>query len=281
MSTPAGGTRQSTPQAALALLHPGPSLLVTACFVAAAAAARHQLPGLLTALRLTAVMLPQQLAIGALNDLRDRAQDRASKPAKPLASGAVGPGVAWVAVAAGFTLAMATAATFPLPTLPLAAVCAAAGIAYDLGMKQGALSWLPYWVGFTCLPLTAGAAVGELSARVAIAAPPLALALALSIQLANALPDIEADCRSGSAGLAVRLGAVRARRLSLGLAALAGVATVAAAPALAQPIALVALGAAPLVAVALLLALRPLPRPFPLLAPAVGLLAAVWLLALP
>jgi len=116
---------------------------------------------------------------------------------------------------------------------------------------------------------------------VAVAAPPLALALALSIQLANALPDIEADRRSGSAGLAVRLGAVWARRLSLGLAALAGVAAIAAAPALSQPIAAVALGAAPLLGVALLLVLHPLPRPFPLLAPAAGMLAAVWLLALP
>ena len=180
-----------------------------------------------------------------------------------------------------FGIALGTAATFHLPTLPLTGACAAAGIVYDLGLKRGALSWLPFWVGFACLPLTAGAAVGQLSARVAVAAPPLALALALSIQLANALPDIEADRRSGSAGLAVRLGAVWARRLSLGLAALAGVAAIAAAPALSQPIAAVALGAAPLLGVALLLVLHPLPRPFPLLAPAAGMLAAVWLLALP
>ncbi len=254
---------------------------MTACFVAAAAAARHRLPDLLTGLRLVAVMLPQQFAIGAFNDLRDREDDRVAKPGKPLAGGAVSPRVALAATVAGFVIALGVAATFPLPTLPLAGVCAAAGIAYDLGLKRGALSWLPFWVGFACLPLTAGAAVGQLSSRVAIAAPPLALALALSIQLANALPDIEADRRSGSVGLAVRLGAVWAHRLSLGLALLAGVAATAAAQALAQPVAVVALGAAPLVAVALLLVLHPMPRPFPLLAPAVGVLAAVWLLALP
>jgi 4-hydroxybenzoate polyprenyltransferase len=267
--------------ATFTLLHPGPSLLVTACFVAAAAAARHRLPDLLTDLRLVAVMLPLQFAIGAFNDLRDQEGDRVAKPGKPLASGAVSPGVAVAATLAGFGIALGTAATFHLPTLPLTGACAAAGIVYDLGLKRGALSWLPFWVGFACLPLTAGAAVGQLSARVAVAAPPLALALALSIQLANALPDIEADRRSGSAGLAVRLGAVWARRLSLGLAALAGVAAIAAAPALSQPIAAVALGAAPLLGVALLLVLHPLPRPFPLLAPAAGMLAAVWLLALP
>ncbi|MGO8687323.1 MAG: UbiA family prenyltransferase [Candidatus Dormibacteria bacterium] len=268
-------------RAALALLHPGPSLLVTACFVAAAAATRHQLPSLLVGVRLAGVMLPQQLAIGALNDLCDRDLDRLSKPGKPLASGAIGPPVAWTATVAGFALALAAAATFPLPTLPFAAVCAASGIAYDLGLKRGALSWLPFWVGFACLPLTAGAAMGHLSLRVAVAAPPLALALALSIQLANALPDIDADRRSGARGLAVRLGPGWSRRLSLGLAALAGMAAAAAAPLLGQPVPVVVLGALPLVAISTGLMLRPLPRPFPLLAPAVAVLAAVWLLALP
>ncbi len=277
-SRPTGSARW---RAGFSLLHPGPSLLVTACFVAAAAAARHRLPDPLTGLRLVAVMLPLQFAIGAFNDLRDQEDDRAGKPGKPLARGAVSPAFAVAASVLGFGVALVMAATFPLPTLPLAGACAAAGTAYDLGLKRGALSWLPFWVGFACLPLTAGAAVGELSARVVLAAPPLALALALSVQLANALPDIEADRRSGSAGLAVRLDAVWARRLSLGLGALAGLAAVAAAPALAQPVAVVAAGAVPLVGAVLLLAVHPLPRPFPLLAPAVGVLAAVWLLALP
>jgi 4-hydroxybenzoate polyprenyltransferase len=263
------------------LLHPGPSLLVTACFLAAAIAARHRLPDLLTALRLVGVMLPQQLAVGALNDLCDRDLDRLAKPGKPLASGALSPRAAWMATGTGFAIALAAAATFPLPTLPLAALCAAAGIAYDLGLKRGALSWLPFWVGFACLPLAAGAALDHLTLRVAIAAPPLALALALSIQLANGLPDIEADRRSGGAGLAVRLGPVWSRRLSLGLAALAGIAAALAAPVLGQPAPVVAVGALPLLAVSLGLAVRPYPRPFPVLAPAVAVLAAVWLLALP
>ena len=72
-------------------------------------------------------MLPQQLAIGAFNDLRDREDDRVAKPGKPLASGALSPGVAVAATVAGFVIALGMAATFPLPTLPLAGVCAAAG----------------------------------------------------------------------------------------------------------------------------------------------------------
>ena len=276
-----GGVRLHTLKTAAALLHPGPSLLVTACFVAAAAAARHRLPDPVTALRLVGIMLPIQFAIGALNDLCDRDLDRLVKPEKPLASGALSPAVAGAAALVGFAVALGMAATFPLPTLPLAAACAAAGIGYDLGFIRGSLSWLPYWVVFACLPLTAGAAVEKLSLRVAVAAPPLALVLALSLQLANSLPDIEGDVRGGSAGLATRLGAVWSRRLSLGMAALAGVATTAAAPLLGQPVPVVVLGALPLVGVSVTLALRPYPRPFPLLAPAVGILTAVWLLALP
>jgi geranylgeranylglycerol-phosphate geranylgeranyltransferase len=276
-----GGTRLSTLRAAAALLHPGPSLLVTACFVAAAAAARHRLPDPLTALRLVGIMLPIQFAIGALNDLCDRDLDRLFKPEKPIASGVLSPGVAGAAALVGFAVALGMAATFPLPTLPLAAACAAAGIGYDLGLKRGALSWLPYWVGFACLPLTAGAAVQHLTLRVAIAAPPLALALALSLQLANSLPDIEGDRRGGAGGLAVRLGSAWSRRLSLGMGALAGVAATAAAPALGQPAPVVILGALPLIAVSAVLARSQYPRVFPMLAPAAGILTAVWLLALP
>jgi geranylgeranylglycerol-phosphate geranylgeranyltransferase len=276
-----GGTRPSTVRAAAALLHPGPSLLVTACFVAAAAAARHGWPDPVTALRLIGIMLPIQFAIGALNDLCDRDLDRLVKPAKPLARGVLSPAVAGATALVGFAVALGMAATFPLPTLPLAAACAAAGIGYDVGLKRGALSWLPYWVGFACLPLTAGAAVQHLTLRVAIAAPPLALALALSLQLANSLPDIEGDRRGGAGGLAVRLGSTWSHRLSLGMAALAGVAATIAAPALRQPVPVVLLGALPLLGVSVALALRLYPRPFLLLAPAAGILTAVWLIALP
>jgi 4-hydroxybenzoate polyprenyltransferase len=254
---------------------------VTACFVAAAAAARHRLPDPVTTLRLVGIMLPLQFAIGALNDLCDQDVDRLAKPGKPLVSGVLHPAVAPSAAAAGFALGLGVAATFPLPTLPLAAACAAAGVAYDLALKRGILSWLPFWVGFACLPLTAGAAVQHLTVRVALAAPLLALALALSIQLANAAPDIDSDRRSGSAGLAVRLGPRWSRRLSLGLAALTAVAVTLTAPALGQPISPVALGTLPLLAASGLLALRPDWRPFPVLAPAAGILAAAWLLALP
>jgi 4-hydroxybenzoate polyprenyltransferase len=254
---------------------------VTACFIAAAGAARHRLPDPLTALALVGIMLPVQFAIGALNDLCDRDADRLAKPHKPLASGALRPVTAAMVAAAGFALGIGVAATFPLPTLPLAAACAAAGVGYDLGLKRGALSWLPYWVGFACLPLTAAAAVGALTLRVTAAAPPFALVLALSLHLANSVPDVASDRRAGSTGLAVRLGATWSWRLCLALAGLAAVGATVLSPALGQPLPVVALGALPLLALSLGLALRPGTPPFPLLAPAAAVLTTAWLLALP
>ncbi len=279
----AAGAVPGSPLAGLAsLVHPGPSLLVTACFVAAAAAVHHRLPDPLVAARLVGVMLPFQFAIGALNDLLDRPLDRIAKPAKPLVSGTVAPAAAGAVAAAGFALGLGLAATFPLPTVLLAGGCAAAGAAYDLGLKRGALSWLPYFAGFTCLPLCAWAAEGHLVGLDAIAVVPLALLLALALHLANSAPDADRDRRGGSAGLAVRLGAARSRHLSLLLAVLAGVLATALAPLLGQPWPVVLSGSfAPVAAAAALLTIRPRLRPFPLLAPAAAILSAVWLFTLP
>jgi 4-hydroxybenzoate polyprenyltransferase len=264
-----------------ALLHPGPSLLVTACFVAAAWAARHQPPDPLTAARLAGVMLPQQFAIGALNDLCDRDLDRVVKPGKPLVSGAVVPAVAVAVTGLGFALALGLAATFPLPTLPLAAGCAAAGAAYDLGLSRGPLSWAPYVWGFACLPVCAWAAVSHLEGRSAVAEIPLALLLALALHLGNSAPDVEADRTAGSSGLAVRLGGAWSRRLSLALAVGAAVEATAAAGLARQPWPVVGAGSLPLVGLVVFLWLRPAARPFPVLAPGAAVLAAVWLAALP
>lgn len=273
--------RRRSRAATLSLLHPGPSLLVTACFVAAVAAARHRVPDLPTGVRLVLVMLPIQFAIGALNDLCDRESDRVTKPRKPLASGAAAPGLAVGVTIGGLVLGPVMAATFPLPTVLLAATGAGAGVAYDLWLQRGLLSWFPYWVAFVALPLCAWATVGHLDRRAAIAVPPLALVLALSLHLANASPDVAADRSSGEAGLAVRLGERWSRRLSLILALVAGVAAVLAAAALGQSAVVVLLGALPLLGTAAVLATLRSARTFPVLACGTVVLVAVWLLALP
>jgi 4-hydroxybenzoate polyprenyltransferase len=254
---------------------------VTACFVAAAGAARHRFPDLPVAVRLVLLMLPIQFAIGALNDLCDRDLDGAAKPRKPLASGAVNPAVAVVVTVAGLALGLGMAATFPLPTVGLAAAGAGAGVAYDAGLQRGVLSWLPYWIGFVALPLCAGAAMQRVDWRAAIALPPLALVLALSLHLANAGPDVMTDRAAGAGGLPARLGSRRSRWLSLGLSCLAGVAAVGLAAPSGQSAVVVLLGAAPLLGASAILAVQPRRRIFPALACGTAILAAVWLVALP
>src|SRR5579884_2736997 len=93
---PAGGPAKAT----LFLVHPGPSLLVTAVTVGAAAIALRGAPSWSLALRLVLLMLPAQFAIGAVNDLADVRADRDAKPHKPLVRGAIRPAAARVAAVA-------------------------------------------------------------------------------------------------------------------------------------------------------------------------------------
>jgi 4-hydroxybenzoate polyprenyltransferase len=275
---PTGGAAK----ALLFLCHPGPSLLVTALTVGAAAMARHATPGTSTALRLVALMLPAQLAIGAANDLADLRSDRGAKPHKPLVRGAVGRGWAIALVLAGIAVSLSAAASFGPAVLGATAAGLGAGLAYDAGLKRGALSWLPWWVAFTALPLCAYTAAGRYTAALWWSVP-LAAVLAVGLNCANALPDLDGDRRSGVASLPVLLGAGRARALAL--ACLLGVA--AATAALMAPLhqhgPWLPLAWA-LVAVASLTVLT-VPRlaraPFPLLAPVAGALALAWLAALP
>ncbi len=89
---PTGGRAK----AALFLLHPGPSLLVTAVTVGAAGIALRAMPSPSLALLLVLLMLPAQFAIGTANALADLRADRDGKPHKPLVRGAVPSAAAWV-----------------------------------------------------------------------------------------------------------------------------------------------------------------------------------------
>src|SRR5258708_29514743 len=66
------------------LLHPGPSLLVTAVTVAAGGIAVGGLPSPGLSLRLVLIMLPAQFAFGAANDPADAGAGAAAKPYKPI-----------------------------------------------------------------------------------------------------------------------------------------------------------------------------------------------------
>jgi len=262
------------------LLHPGPSLLVTATFVAIACLAAGRLPGALRAVQLSGLMLPIQFAIGVSNDACDLGQDAATKPYKPLVRGVLRR---QAAVALGVALGCAglvAAGTISFAVLGLAAAGLAAGLAYNVGVGRTPFSLLPWWAAFVVLPLAAFVAVGRSVPWVGVLVALSAL-LALSLHCANALPDIDGDRASGRRSLPVLLGSPRSWIVALAAMAAAGVVAGALSVPLGQRLAVVLPGAAVALTstgAAFAMARR---RPFPALAVGGAALAVTWLAALP
>ncbi|HEX6443522.1 MAG TPA: UbiA family prenyltransferase [Streptosporangiales bacterium] len=194
----------------VAACHPLPTAAVTAFTTVVAAAAGRGVTGTVL---VGAAVLTGQLSIGWCNDAVDAGRDRAvERSGKPIVAGLVGRRT--VAVAAG----VAVAACVPLS---LASGLLAGGVhvlgvlaawGYDLGVKRTAWSWLPYAVGFGSLPafVTLGLPGRPWPAPWAVAAAAL---LGVGAHLANVLPDLDDDRRTGVRGLPHRLGAGRTRAL--------------------------------------------------------------------
>jgi len=264
----------------LFLLHPGPSLLVTATFVAIGCLAVRGLPGGFRALQLAGLMLPIQFAIGVSNDVCDLTADAATQPYKPLVRGMIGPRAA-AALAVGLAVVgLVVAATISLGVQALAAGGLAAGLAYNLGLGRTPLSMLPWWAAFVLLPVAAYMAVARSVPGIAVLVP-LAGVLALSLHCANALPDIPGDRAQSRRSLPVLLGIGGSRAVSLLASLLAAILAVVLSPVLGQDVALVAAGAGCVGLAVALCTFGGSSRPFPLLAVAGAALAVTWLAALP
>ena len=203
------GVRQVS--ALVRLAHPLPTLLN-----AAVAATLSTIAGARPAqAALAAVtMLGIHTCIGSLNDVFDRHRD-AGRAEKPLASGAVPTRAALTIAAVGVSCGLLAAAQLGSIALTLATAGAALGLAYNAGVKNTPLSWLPFALGVSIIPLFAWAATG-LSAP----APILGLSLAAipggaGLALQNGLADRVLDARAGLRGVVVRLGERRALALAL------------------------------------------------------------------
>ncbi len=203
---------QPVPAAALALLaasHPLPAAAVTALAGALAAASGR---GVVGTAQVVAAFAAGQLSVGWCNDWLDAGRDAAvGRRDKPVAAGVVP--VATVRAAA----LTALVASVPLSLLlgpqagGLHLLAVASAWAYDLGLKSTAASFLPYAVSFGLLPsivtLPRTGAPWWASAA--------AVLLGVGAHLANALPDLEDDRRTGIQNLPLRLGS----RVTAGLAA--------------------------------------------------------------
>ncbi len=194
--------------AALRLFHPFPTMLNVAATAGLACVAAGGLPdgGLLV--RLLAVMLCAQAAIGVTNDIFDRELDGHAKPWKPLVSGAVSMRTAVVLAVLLIAATAALAGTLGAASWALAMLGLACGLAYDAGLKRTAASALPFMVAIPTLPIWVWTALDRWDDALWWLLP-LGALIGLALHLANTLPDIEDDAAHGVRGLAHRLGPAR------------------------------------------------------------------------
>jgi len=183
--------------------HPGPAAAVTV------------LAGLLTlaagghgwlAARVSFAFAAGQLSVGWSNDWIDAARDTAvRRPDKPIAVGLVSRRTVGRAalVALVLTLPLSLLLGPPAGLVHLAAVASA--WAYNLRLKYTIWSWAPYAFSFGLLPAIVTLALPGQPTPPGWATAAGAL-LGVGAHLANVLPDLEDDARTGVRGLPHRLG---------------------------------------------------------------------------
>ena len=182
--------------------HPGPVTAVSAAAVGyglAIGCTRKE------AMRIGLAVLSGQLSIGWQNDWLDAAIDRRSgRQDKPIPNGDVSEIlVGSAAVLSGLCCLPASFANGRRSGLThLAAVFSAA--AYNAGLKSTAVSFVPYALSFSLLPVVVHLGREDLSFP-PIWAPATAGTLGIAAHLLNVLPDRETDRSMGVLGLPQRL----------------------------------------------------------------------------
>lgn len=165
-----------------------------------------------TLLLVVAAHAAMQLSIAVLNDYCDRRTDAVSKQNKPIPRGLVTPREALLY---GFFL-MLVMLLLLLPLNPLALLISllylACGQGYNLGLKSTPWSGIVFALAIPLIPVYAFVGVGR-SISLIFWLVPVAALLGIALNLANSLPDIEADAASGAKTLAVVLGTRRSFRL--------------------------------------------------------------------
>jgi 4-hydroxybenzoate polyprenyltransferase len=144
-------------------------------------------------------------SIGSMNDYCDIDLDRHTKPKKPLVRGDIQSGTALaisgVAAIAGLILSL----RFGWAAETLALAVLASGMAYNFWAKGTVFSWVPYAVFIPAVPVLSFIVAGKF-VPVVLLSFPLGALIALALNIANTLPDLEGDMRYGVQGLAHRLG---------------------------------------------------------------------------
>jgi 4-hydroxybenzoate polyprenyltransferase len=193
------------------LAHPLPTLLnaAVAAALSTVAGARADQAALVAA-----TMLGIHACIGSLNDYFDRHRD-VGRAEKPLASGTVPARAALVIAAVGVSCGLFAASQLGSLALTLAAAGAALGLVYNAGVKNTPLSWLPFALGVSIIPLFAWAAAGVAVPGTIVGLSLAAIPGGAGLALQNGLADRALDARAGLRGVVVRLGERRALVLAL------------------------------------------------------------------
>jgi 4-hydroxybenzoate polyprenyltransferase len=159
--------------------------------------------------RLLLAMLGGQLLVGITNELVDSETDRLSKPSKPIPAGLVSRRGAVLFGAIGLALMLIAGSTFGPLSFSLLLVGTGMGIAYSLWFKRSAFAWLPYLIALPLLPIWVAVSLDRFEPALLLLYPLGAFAV-LSVQLAQSIPDIDADRVAGIDSVTTRLGERRA-----------------------------------------------------------------------
>lgn len=202
--------------------HPGPSVAVGVLAGALAGSAGLSVGRICL---VVAAVVAGQLSVGWSNDLIDRSRDRqVGRTDKPLATGALSLSLTRSACTAALSATVVLSLLCGVVPGLIHLACVAAAWAYNLGLKATAFSWLPFALAF------GGLTVFVVMAEPGAGLPPLWLPVAgallgVGAHLANTLPDLADDERTGVRGLPHRIGERRARTLAVVVLCAASVVT--------------------------------------------------------
>lgn len=213
----------------LILPHAVPIIVVIGATAAFALVAVSGWPGTSAMIRLLGAMFGGQLAIGAMNELVDANLDAVAKPDKPIPSGLVSRRGAMILAIAGVAVMSLLSLSFSLESFLLCALGTGTGIAYSVWFKRTIWSWIPYLIALPLLPIWVWVTLSSVKPGL-FAIYPIGAAAVIAVQIAQSLPDVEADRSSNVRTLAVALGAGRARAACWGAMVFAALLAVVLAP---------------------------------------------------
>lgn len=153
-------------------------------------------------------MLLVHAAIGSSNDVVDVEDDRRTQPNKPIVLGLVSVETVRIAAVVEGTLALILALSVNFGSFLVILAILISGLAYNFWAKRTILSWLPYAV-FIPSVVTAGFFAADAYEPSVMIAYLIGALVAIALNLANSIPDLEGDRANGVKSLATVLGVRR------------------------------------------------------------------------